>query len=178
MNNFEQPQRDKTLTSESAEIGGEKYILEHKPQGLPPSIGDCEFVNKQWSIPRGETRSNVSEEMQKRELERAIDEKGEIVAICSYVIYKEGSPRSLYGDGHVTLTLVKDENRTRGIGRIVTKKAIDRIIENAKRRSDFAPPVVVQAVAFTEGGLKLMRKVESEYGNDVGFVVDSERLLF
>jgi hypothetical protein len=178
--NCEQSQADKISIGESVKIGGENYVLEYKPSGLPPSSENCDFIHKQWEIPRHEAPSDLNKELKERELETVKDAKGEIIAICSYVIYKEGSPRDYYGDGHVALSLVKEEYRTKkGIGYFVTKKAVDRIIEYAKKRVDFVPPVVVKAEAFTEGGLMLMGKIEGEYTKkDVTFVVGSDRLLF
>lgn len=177
---MEQLQQDKILKREPVEINGENYFLEYKPADLPASLEDCDFIHKQWETTRNEVQSDLNEELKKRELETIKDAKGETIGICSYIIYKEGTPRGYYGDGHLTLSLVKEEyRRGKGIGYFVTKKAVDRIIEYAKKRTDFVPPVVVKAEAFTEGGLMLMGKIEGEYERkDVKFVVGSDRLLF
>src|SRR3989338_268290 len=165
------------LKGELVKIEGESFFLEHKDGGLSSNSEILDFVRKEWPY-GGAALKNMNDGLTRDELEIIRDNKGQIIGICSYLVHKENT-KDMTGDGHLSMTLIKKEYRTgKSLGSFITKKAVERIIDSAKQRTGFKPPVVVTGEALTEGGWALMQKISADYGTDVRFDIGSDALLF
>jgi len=141
------------------------YSFVHKPKDVPIGQDVYAFVINEWVKPLGKSAINLHKALAVRDLDLLRDEKGAIVALCSYSVYET----RLIDDGNLEFILVKKGSTRSGIGSFLSRRAVDRIITSVEKRADFVPPVKISVLAETEEGAILAQKMENEYKGRVKF---------